>query len=313
MKKLFLHITLLISCTSLANCVQQPDSTLANNVCMWLNIPSIKLEKINAGLTNISYIGLYNDKKCIVRLGRENPEELGINRLCEMHCQQASSEIGIAPKVLYADPDTGNMISEFIHGNKLILHENATLADVVQTFKKYHALPCHTSFVTTTIFEKLHAMLEKTADNQPDFMSDNALQLMNEYLQIAEDHVQQKTEYNGLCHCDLVAENFISDGQKLWIIDWEYACWDNILIDLASFATELQLTEPQINEMLQLYFGNSWQEVSPDFQMMYALYNLRNALWYTLRSRDFANNTETFHFMQQEAEKHIEIFFQQIF
>ena len=74
----------------------------------------------------------------------------------------------------------------------------------------------------------------------------------------------------------------------LWLIDWEYACWDNILMDLASFCIELRLDEEKTKEVLMLYFGSKWQESYFDFMLMCVIYNIRDALWYALRGREIA-------------------------
>ena len=45
------------------------------------------------------------------------------------------------------------------------------------------------------------------------------------------------------CHNDLLAANFIDDGERIWIVDWEYAGMGDPFFDLANFAVNNGLDE----------------------------------------------------------------------
>ena len=45
------------------------------------------------------------------------------------------------------------------------------------------------------------------------------------------------------CHNDLLAANFIDDGERVWIVDWEYAGMGDPFFDLANFAVNNGLDE----------------------------------------------------------------------
>src|SRR5262249_53992090 len=44
-----------------------------------------------------------------------------------------------------------------------------------------------------------------------------------------------------LCHNDLLAANFIDGGQRLWLIDWDYAGFNSPLFDLANLCSNNEL------------------------------------------------------------------------
>ena len=46
-------------------------------------------------------------------------------------------------------------------------------------------------------------------------------------------------------HNDLLAANFIDDGQRLWLLDWEYAGFNSPLFDLGGLASNSELTPEQ--------------------------------------------------------------------
>src|SRR5207253_941070 len=55
------------------------------------------------------------------------------------------------------------------------------------------------------------------------------------------------------CHNDLLNANFIDDGERLWIVDWEYAGMGDPYFDLGSFAVNHELDEGCEAELLDAY------------------------------------------------------------
>jgi thiamine kinase-like enzyme len=56
-------------------------------------------------------------------------------------------------------------------------------------------------------------------------------------------------------HNDLLAANFIDDGKRLWLVDWEYAGFNSPLFDLGGLASNSELAPDQAEQALSLYFG----------------------------------------------------------
>ncbi len=56
------------------------------------------------------------------------------------------------------------------------------------------------------------------------------------------------------CHNDLLAANFIWDGLRVRIVDWEYAGMGDRYFDLANFAVNNELPEAARHDMLEHYF-----------------------------------------------------------
>jgi thiamine kinase-like enzyme len=82
------------------------------------------------------------------------------------------------------------------------------------------------------------------------------------------------------CHNDLLAANLIDDGQRLWLIDWDYAGFNSPLFDLANLASNNGFDTEMEAELLGLYFGRApdaalWQR----HRAMRAVSLLREAMW----------------------------------
>ena len=204
----------------------------------------------------------------------------------------SASELGIAPKIIYSDPSQGSLITSFICGQTLtaatICMQN-NLVRVVALMKKYHAIPFKKEFESESIYDKLRSMLAQAVACRDSIFSLKDADYFKGIIDFIQMRLgKQESQYAGLCHCDLFPPNFIDDGTKLWLIDWEYACWGNILFDLANLCIESNLDEDHVRYVLEEYFGSTWRDHYDNFQLMCAIFNLRNALWYDLRSAEIA-------------------------
>ena len=55
-------------------------------------------------------------------------------------------------------------------------------------------------------------------------------------------------------HNDLLAANFIDDGKRLWLLDWDYAGYNTALFDLANLASNNALSVQQEDWILETYY-----------------------------------------------------------
>ena len=59
------------------------------------------------------------------------------------------------------------------------------------------------------------------------------------------------------CHNDLLAENYLDDGVRLWLVDWEYSGNNDPAFELANTAQELGFDQAQIEEICAAFFRRS--------------------------------------------------------
>jgi thiamine kinase-like enzyme len=81
-------------------------------------------------------------------------------------------------------------------------------------------------------------------------------------------------------HHDLLAGNFMDDGNRLWLIDWEYGAFSSPLFDLANLASNNSFGEAEEAQLLEAYFNESpgvalWRA----FYAMKTASTLREAMW----------------------------------
>jgi thiamine kinase-like enzyme len=61
------------------------------------------------------------------------------------------------------------------------------------------------------------------------------------------------------CHNDYLSENFMDDGEKIWIIDWEYGGRGDPYFDLGDFAVEHPFHREQEELIIREYCGTMKQ------------------------------------------------------
>jgi thiamine kinase-like enzyme len=100
-------------------------------------------------------------------------------------------------------------------------------------------------------------------------------------------------------HNDLLAANFIDDGERIWLIDFDYAGFNSPLFDLANLASNNELSGAQEQALLKSYFGAAPAEaVQRGFEAMKCASLLRETLWsmvselYSRVDMDFADYTQ---------------------
>jgi thiamine kinase-like enzyme len=57
------------------------------------------------------------------------------------------------------------------------------------------------------------------------------------------------------CNNDLLAENFVDDGQKIWLIDYEYSGNNDACFELGNVWAECRLDLDQLEELVTSYYG----------------------------------------------------------
>jgi thiamine kinase-like enzyme len=82
------------------------------------------------------------------------------------------------------------------------------------------------------------------------------------------------------CHDDLLTANFIRDGDRVWIVDWEYAAMGDRYFDLGNLSVNNGFGDAEDERLLHAY----WDEPPTPrrlaaLRLMRAMSDVREALW----------------------------------
>ncbi|WP_071131771.1 phosphotransferase [Enterococcus timonensis] len=232
------------------------------------------------GMTNTNYQAVINGEDYFIRIPGKCTEVM-INRDNEALNAQIGSALNINVDTLYINPQTGIKITKAVTEAETLSPRTARIQETMRE--------------VATILKNLHTA-DITFPNDFSFMDEwkkyeDLVQAQNvpfypEYQQLREDVLQMteilKNKYGLLrypCHNDLVAENFVRDGQsgKLYLLDWEYSGMNDPSWDLAAFSIESELTETELNYFLEQYFGRPATKAEKQKVKMFQIY--QDVLW----------------------------------
>ncbi len=208
------------------------------------------------GLTNLVYRIELAGEKLIVRIPGAGTNEY-IDRAVELYNAQVAAKAGISAPIIWADPVSGVMISQCIDPAETMTPDNfktrtGAAGRAGKAMQQLHN--CGQEFQFR--FE-LFAMI----DDYLSVLAEKNAELPNGYTDTvaASEPLKQALLASPAklapCHCDPLCENFLDDGQRMWIIDWEYSGMNDPLWDLGDLSVEAGFDTAQDMEMLRAYFG----------------------------------------------------------
>lgn len=247
------------------------------NLPIWQGVP--KAEPLGGGITNLNFLVEDAARRVVVRIGDDIPVHQ-ILRFNELSASRAAHAAGVSPAVIYHEP--GALVIAFIHGRTLTaadFADDAVLDQALALLKRAHReIPQHLRgpALTFWVFHVLRDYAGTLRDGGSGYVA--ALPELLQQAALLEAAVGQIDLVFG--HNDLLPANFLHDGARLWLIDWDYAGFNSPLFDLGGLAANNGLNEAQETRMLTGYFGRApdaqlWRQ----YRAMKAAAALREALW----------------------------------
>ena len=240
------------------------------------------------GLTNLVHKVEMDTQSVVVRIPGPGTEEY-INRSIEAHNTKVAAKVGVSPKVIYANADSGIMITETVQNIETMSPD---------LFKERKEAPkraglalakLHNSGETFEFRFELFSMIDEylaiLSNKNVDF-PDGYHEVVNAARPIKE--LLEKTNLPlAPCHCDPLCENFLDDGSIMWIVDWEYSGMNDPIWDLGDLSVEAGMSNLQDLELLQAYFGRDPTDQETARMIIYkAMCDLLWTLWGLIQHAD---------------------------
>lgn len=261
------------------------DSKIVLNICNTLkckpnDIVDIKI--IQAGLTNVSFKFVVDGNEYVYRHPGGTAGNL-INRTAELFAQNAAKELGIDESIIYMDP-AGWKISHFI-GNTVPISFKGNpeqLKMVINYLKKVHSYPIENAnikeFDSVTEGKKLMSIAAAAKGNLFDEFSD-MIEKVEKIKNYALKEANEEHMNKALCHDDIYEPNFLlTDKNKLYLIDWEYAGINDPVCDLANIITRDNYTDEEIDEIFEMYYGRNITNIQ--YRHCYAYLPINAFYWF---------------------------------
>ena len=213
-----------------------------------------QLEELSGGLTNRNIKITLPTATYVARCSVNRTNLLGIDRDNEYYNSKAAEQAGVGAPVIDYRPDLGILLVGFLEGNTLTnadLQRPDVLARVAAGCRALHAGPRFRD--EFNMFERQPAYLK--------VVQEHGFRIPTDYLYYTREfHAVRRilgpAEHTTVpCNNDLLAGNFVDNGQKVWLIDYEYSGNNDPCFELGNLGAECGLSTDQLDELVTLYYG----------------------------------------------------------
>ncbi|MEP0520545.1 MAG: choline/ethanolamine kinase family protein [Hyphomicrobiales bacterium] len=230
------------------------------------------------GMTNLVFKVQLPKQNIIVRIPGKGTEDY-IDRAVELNNATAAAKAGVSANILWADANSGIMISECIEDIQTMTPElfATTTGSPARAAKAFKQL--HQSGQSFDFRFELFSMI----DDYLNVLDGKDTNLPEGYAEIVKSAQPVKAVLSEIeialapCHCDPLCENFLDDGKRMWIVDWEYSGMNDPMWDLGDLSVESGFTAVQDTEMMNAYFDGN--PTRADFGRMVIYKAMCDLLW----------------------------------
>ena len=244
----------------------------------------LTLTALSGGITNRNFLVTIAREpvRYVIRLAGNDTHLLGISREVEHAATVAAAGVGVGPEVTAFIRPEGYLVTRFIEGSPVTLEqvrEQDTLARVADSLRRIHdGPPTPGLFVPLRIVEAYRALaLARGVRIPPEYEVAAAVSRRIELACLA-DPVELRP-----CHNDLLNANFIDDGSRIRIVDWEYAGMGDPFFDLGNFSINHELTPDDDARLLAAYEGPARIDHLARLTLMRVVSDFREAMWGVLQ------------------------------
>ncbi len=248
---------------------------------------TLHLAALSGGITNRNFLVTAEGAadRYVIRLAGNDTHLLGISREVEHAATVAAAGVGVGPEVTaFIRPD-GYLVTRFIEGSPVSdesVHTPETLHRVADSLRRIHDGPAIPGiFVPLRIVEAYRALALARGVRIPgEYDLAAAIGRRIELACLAAPLEPRP------CHNDLLNANFIDDGTRIRIVDWEYAGMGDPFFDLGNFSINHELTPDEDALLLAAYDGTTGAP-RPDrlarLTLMRVVSDFREAMWGVLQ------------------------------
>jgi thiamine kinase-like enzyme len=246
----------------------------------------LRLTPLSGGITNRNFLVTVAGQpdRYVIRLAGNDTHLLGISREVEHAATVAAAGVGVGPEVTAFIRPEGYLVTMFIEGTPIsdeAVRRPDTLRRVADSLRRIHDGPAIPGiFVPLRIVEAYRALAMSRGVRIPGEYELAAAIGRRIELACLEAPLEPRP-----CHNDLLNANFIDDGTRIRIVDWEYAGMGDPFFDLGNFSINHDLPPDADEVLLAAYDGAA----SPDparlarLTLMRVVSDFREAMWGVLQ------------------------------
>lgn len=215
------------------------------------------LIELSGGLTNRNIKVETEHGDFVARISSNESALLSIDRNNEFHNSKAASDAQIGAPVFDYKAEYGLLVIGFINGKTYNGEDVAKNANrIAQSVKQLHSAK---PFLLDFDMFKIQA-------NYLKIVTERGFKLPDGYLEFSKAKVDLQAALTATdtgkvpCNNDLLPANFIDDGAKIWLIDYEYSGNNDPCFELGNIWSESGQEISVLRELISSYYGSYRQE-----------------------------------------------------
>lgn len=255
--------------------------------------------------TNRNFRILLNEKPVFLRVGRDNANQIGINRKTEIKHYKMAEGLGLAPKLLAYQIDNGILITEFVEGNtpsETKIHDVNVLKKIALCLKKLHTCKYKDQDEpTNNVFLKNDRLLDQLSALDTDASFEKWLEVRRSFEKDYYDGIDV-----GICHGDLFRGNLLETTEgKLFLIDWEYSYLGPVIDDLGKLCSANWLTDEEIKLVAEAYWKSPNSKMVDKIKQNIYMQQMNLYLWCKIQAYHELQTASNYLSLAARAKEHL--------
>ena len=214
----------------------------------------IRIEPIVGGLTNRNFRVEVDGAPSFVRIPGPATDLLAIDRANELFNTRAAALAGVGPKVTEQLAAWNVMVLEWLPGRTMSVAAFGrpdSPERIAAVLRRLHAGPrFQLEFDMFRLVETYLRVVDERAIAIPAGFREALPQVARIEAALAVRPVAHVP-----CHNDLLAENYLDDGRRLWIVAYEYSGNNDPTFELGNTCQELGFDDERAAALCAAYFG----------------------------------------------------------
>jgi thiamine kinase-like enzyme len=233
---------------------------------------------LDGGITNRNYRVVMGGEDYVLRICGKDTAVLGIDRDTECAATMAAAQLGVGPEVVAYRPDLQVLVTRWVQGRPASAEElraSPALEEVAAALRAIHGgPPLDTRFDAFTLVVDYRDEVRERGGRDPDgFHEAAAAAARVQSVLTGPDHDPVP------CHNDLLPANFLHDGDRIRIVDWEYAGMGDRFFDLGNLAVNNAFGPQDEEHLIEAYFGAPSGRRVAALRLMRVMSDFREAMW----------------------------------
>ncbi len=249
----------------------------------WAGRP-VAILAIEGGLTNHNYRIDVDGIPHFVRIPGAATDLLAIDRDNELANTVAAAEAGVGARVLHHLPAWNVMVLEWLDATTM---SNAAFqapgepARIAKALRRLHAGPrFRDDFDMVALSARYLGVIDERGIPVPDGYREHLGAVPR-----IDAALRARPQPTVPCNNDLLAENYLDDGNRLWIVDYEYSGNNDPTFEIGNTAQELEFDEDRLRQLIAAYFGEATPTLLARCRLQMIMSDVGWCLWAAIQAR----------------------------